>query len=281
MHQLVCRYIAYLRGRNSSPHTVDAYRRDLERFLATLPERIDPRAVTREHVRAFLARLYESGAGPATLARKLAAVRALYRFALLGHDPTVGVGSPKIPQKIPIVPGREEMEKFLDGAAEMATPRDRAILELLYGSGLRVSELVALDREDIDVTDSLVHVRHGKGDKERWVPVGGRAIAAVCAYVDREGPPSGALLLNPNGGRLSARSVRERLNHYARKMSVRGRMYPHLMRHAFATHLLRSGADLRSIQEMLGHAKLSTTVRYTHLADNDIRAAFEKAHPRA
>ena len=279
MRALVDRYVTYLRvSRNASPNTVDAYRRDLDQFLKVLPAGIDPKSVTREHVREFLGRLHDAGAGPATIARKLASVRAIFRFAAIGRNPTAGVSSPRISERIPHVPSREDLTTFLDRAKDMPA-RERAILELLYGAGLRIAELAALDRTDIDLVDWTVRVRHGKGDKERIVPIGESAIAALKEYFGAN--VSGPALVNRFGGRLSVRSIRVRVARAVRWLGPKFRLHPHLLRHAFATHLMRSGAGLREIQEMLGHAKLSTTQRYTHVSLNDVKTNFEKAHPRA
>lgn len=291
------RFDAYLATeKRASAHTRKAYRVDLAQYAAYLAEAgqgVVPSSPAL--VRGFLARQAGS-AGPASLARKLSAVRALYRFlireGLAPANPARAVASPKRPKRLPEVLPEEEVAALVEAPA-LAEPlqlRDRAFLELLYASGLRVSELTGLDLDDLDLAQGLVRVL-GKRSKERIVPFGKAAAAAVRRYLD-EGRPllaigtahagaEAAVFLNFRGGRLTSRSVARRLDGWVLASGLPRHVHPHVLRHCFATHLLGNGADLRGIQELLGHASLSTTQRYTHLDWKRLAAVYDQAHPRA
>jgi integrase/recombinase XerC len=282
--------------RRASPHTLKAYLGDLAGYagylestgVALLPS--SPQAV-----RGWLGR--EAGtSGPATLGRKLSSVRSLYRFLVKERvaesNPARSVQAPRKPRKLPAVLPEEEVAALVEAPA-LAEPlalRDRAFLELLYSSGLRVSELVGLDVAGLDLADGLVRVV-GKGRKERVVPVGRPAREALSRWMEEGRPrvvqgPEGrgagdALFLNYRGGRLSARSVARRIDRWVLAAGLPRHVHPHVLRHCFATHLLGNGADLRGIQELLGHASLSTTQRYTHLDWKRLAEVYDAAHPRA
>lgn len=289
------RYLTELRVRNASPHTIRNYATDLERFAAYFSpkdaEPPHPSAFTVPLLREWLGHLYAEGLSPVTIRRKLAAVRSLFDFlAREGSIPTNVarlVRTPKAPQRLPAVPTAEQTNALLDGVAagklERAFPqRDLLIFELLYGCGLRISELVGLNLEDFDRTERWIRVR-GKGRKERQVPYGGKAATALDAYVEVRHAQIGehGLFTNRFGKRLSDRSAREIVKLYSRVLSGDPSLHPHTLRHAFATHLLADGADLRSIQELLGHARLATTQKYTQVSLTDLMAVYDKSHPKA
>lgn len=307
-------FLEYLRfNRNVSAHTARAYESDLTQFISSMakalgcaPSRVRPADFDQLAVRGFLAELYKRGSSRASAARKLAAIRSFGRYLRreqqIDGDPAALVGTPKLEQKIPAHLEVNEMEQLL-ATPDIATPlgrRDRAILELFYASGLRLSELVALDVEDADLNGRLVRV-HGKGGRQRIVPFNRSAAKAIRGYLRdrdalqanaRSNPPparpsrrartrTNPLFLNYRGGRLSTRSVDRLVRRYVSACSVRLGISPHALRHSFATHLLERGADLRSIQELLGHARLSTTQRYTHVNAAQLLAIYKKTHPRA
>jgi integrase/recombinase XerC len=294
------RFLDYLRyEKNASAHTVKNYRRDLDEFLAYLRrDRADDVEVDQiDHItiRDFLTHLSRKGNQKASVARKLAAVRSLFRFlyreGTLAQNPARLVRTPKLPKLAPCFLSIEEVETVLDlpDPATERGSRDRAVMELLYGSGLRVSELVGLDLGDVSLEERLVKVR-GKGRKERLVPFGEKARAALGRYLAtrrailarrRTSRQPEAVFLNLRGGRLTARSVERNLEGYIREASLLLSVHPHVFRHSFATHLLANGADLRCIQELLGHASLSTTQRYTHVSVEELIRAYKSAHPRA
>jgi integrase/recombinase XerC len=292
------RFEAYLRTeRRASPHTVKAYLVDLEQFCrhaAATGQPLVPGSPLL--VRGFLARA-AGEAGAVSLGRKLSTLRSLYRFlvreGLAPGNPARGVASPKRPRRLPDVLPEAEVAILVETPAALATPlalRDRAFLELLYASGLRVSELTGLDVGGVDLAQAQVRVL-GKRRKERIVPVGRTACEAIARYVDEArpvlaaGPDFGgagyALFLNYRGGRLTSRSVARLLEKWVAASGLPRHVHPHVLRHCFATHLLANGADLRGIQELLGHASLSTTQRYTHLDWKRLAAVYDEAHPRA
>ena len=284
---------------NASPHTVRSYGSDLQQLLAFLAERAGcaPEAVAcavldRDAVRAFLVdRLRANRRSSA--ARKLSAVKRLVRHLLqrraLTTDPIAGLRAPKADRRLPNHLSVDDTFRLLD-APDAATPaglRDRALLEVTYSCGLRVSELVGLNWSDIDAALSVVRVR-GKGRKERIVPIGATALAALDAYRAQlpalcRRPPRvpDAVFLNQRGGRLTVRSVARVVDRCTLTGGVAGKVSPHALRHSFATHLLGAGADLRAIQEMLGHASLSTTQKYTHVDLDQLMSTYDKSHPRA
>jgi integrase/recombinase XerC len=293
------RFLDYLRDqRHASPSTVRAYRADLEQFAAYLaesrasrdptpPEKIDVLAV-----RGFVAGMSRTGLEKSSVARKLSAVRSFLRHAvregLLEASPADGVPTPRVPRNLPRDLTVDETFHLLDRTvpSDVAGARDRAVLELLYAAGLRVGELTGLDLGDVDLTGGLVRVL-GKGRKERVVPFGQKAAIALRAWLERSRPlraagrDADAMFLNLRGGRLTDRSVRRILDRRLRDAAIAAHVSPHALRHSFATHLLGAGADLRSIQELLGHASLSTTQRYTHVSTDALMRVYDRAHPRA
>ena len=308
------RYLEYLRvERNCSAHTLRNYASDLEQFGAFLRAQPDGEppleALTHLDIRSFLGELYAARLKPGSIARKLAALRSLFRFlcreGLLRDNPARLISSPKLPKTLPTVPTAEEANRLLDAMAEVpgarrsrqARPakaqlqpaRDRAILEMLYGCGVRVGELVGLNVADLDPAAGVIRVR-GKGKKERMVPLGSKAIAVLEQYLPARtsavpaaaaGDAQPALFLNQAGGRLTARSVGRIVKRYALLLGADTGLHPHSFRHAFATHLLSAGANLRAIQELLGHARLSTTQRYTHTNIQQLMEVYDRTHPKA
>jgi integrase/recombinase XerC len=353
LREAIERYLKYLRQeRNASPHTLRNYASDLEQFVFYLsPPGKQPPALARVDqrlIREFVAHLHNAGLEKSSIARKLAAVRSFFKFAvragILRQNPARLVATPKLPRRLPEVPAAEDVNAFLDSLGAIEPPgaadprrrrpgadedesrlllrRDRAILELLYAAGLRVSELTGLNLDDINRDEQMLRVR-GKGKKERLVPYGSKAEAALAAYWPvrtellkrarkagrggifpapaEEGEPGAnsppatpaaagkrhplpdhkAVFLNYAGRRLTSRSVGRIVKKYVRLARLGTDLHPHSLRHAFATHLLADGADLRAIQELLGHRSLSTTQRYTHTSIRQLMEVFDKAHPRA
>jgi len=302
-------FLEYLRlNRNASRHTVRAYRGDLGQYLSFLEKRSGRRVVTpadlnHQTVRAFLGELFQRGTAGSTSARRLAAIRSFARYlrreGFLNDDPGVLISAPRQEQKIPAHLDIDEMKELLD-APDTTTPlgrRDRAILELFYAAGLRLSELVGVDLEDLNLSGRLLRVL-GKGGKERILPFNRTAAAAIREYLkDRQAlarsvrpslvgggsrhPKGEPLFLNYRGGRLSARSVDRLVRRYVNQSSTKLGISPHALRHSFATHLLERGADLRVIQELLGHSRLTTTQRYTHVNASQLTQLYRRTHPRA
>jgi integrase/recombinase XerC len=286
-------FLRSLRERNASPHTIKAYTGDLENFAAYIGSR-KWRDIDHITIRGFLSHLYEKGLSKTSVARSLAAVRSLYKWlALEGvveQNPAALVSTPKLPKKLPRVPTMEEMNSVLDGnMPEIAAfpERDRLMLELLYGCGIRNSELVGINLADIRASAEAVLIR-GKGKKERYVPFGDAVKSALATYLParqevlsefRKNTP--ALLINQRGGRLTTRSVGRIIKKIAVAKGLSPDVHPHTLRHAFGTHMLEEGADLRAIQEMLGHERLSTTQRYTQLSMKHLLSVYDQTHPRA
>lgn len=295
MDKLLERFLTYLRtARNVSPYTIKNYRTDISQFLGycrarevSSPERID-----RSLLRSYLAELDEAGYVKASITRRVAELRSfgdfMMREQVLERNPFRLVSGPRIPKRLPKYLTIAEVEALL-AAPDTSTPpglRDRAIIEVLYGAGLRVSELVGLDVADVDMNQSQVRVV-GKGSKERIGLLGRQAVRAVRAYLEAGRPallgkrPASALWLNQRGGRLTMRGVALILSKAARQTDIRASVSPHVLRHTFATHLLDGGADLRVVQELLGHANLATTQIYTHVSQSQARKVYLRAHPRA
>ena len=285
-------FLGYLEvEKHASPHTVKSYRGDLEDFVRRL-RGTALRDVDARDIRAFLAALHTRGLDPVSIARKLAAIRSWFRFlrrrGMVADDPARAIRAPRQARKLASFLPIDETMTMMDATGGHAArdahatmgdaARDAAIVELLYASGLRVSELVGLDLSDIDLTDMTVRVI-GKGRKERIVPFGGAAAGALQAYLGRRA--AGPVFLNRRGGRLTVRSVHTIVGQRARAAGIGRRVSPHTLRHTFATHLLDSGADLRMIQELLGHSRLSTTQRYTHVGSDQLMRIYDAAHPRA
>lgn len=284
-----CRYLNI--ERNVSSHTLDAYRTDLEMFREFLAKELGP-AITVETVshlmiRRYLARLTIDHA-KSTLGRKLAAIRSFFKYLMregrVRKNPAELVSTPKKEKKVPYHLDIDEVTALVTAptGSDVLSLRDRAILETLYSSGLRVSELTGLDIGGVDLCEGLVRVL-GKGGKERIVPLGSLARAAISDYLAaRKNPPyDAALLVNARGGRLTSRSVGRIVDKYILHIAAMKKISPHTLRHTFATHLLEGGADLRSIQELLGHASLSTTQKYTHVSIDRLMEVYDKAHPKA
>src|SRR5713101_7233472 len=342
MKEAIVKYLEYLRSvRNSSPHTILNYGKDLDQFLTFLsPPGAQPPALTavgHAMIREFVAHLHDQGLQKSSIARKLAALRSFFKYCVregyLKENPARLVPTPKLPKRIPSVLSAEEMNGFLNqlGGSERTTlggraasnrdrvlpqesaanppatqsssvrageglllRRDRALLELLYAAGLRVSELTGLNLVDMEQKERILRVR-GKGNKERIVPYGAKAQEALEKYwpareqlrkqTDRtsggQEPYTKAVFLNYSGRRLTPRSVGRILKKYVRIANVNWDLHPHSLRHAFATHLLADGADLRAIQELLGHQSLSTTQKYTHASIRQLMDVYDKAHPHA
>jgi integrase/recombinase XerC len=280
------RYLVVARG--ASVHTVRSYRADLAdcaAFLETHGAGSLPAADARL-LRAYLAHLHERGLARTSVARRLAALRSYYRFLVrrgrLPTNPAREVRTPRLPKRLPGYLPVDESEALLraDFGARRWGTRDRAILELLYATGMRVAELAGLDVDDLDLRDGAVKVT-GKGRKERIVPVGRKAIEAIEAYLPSGHPGAGPLFRNGRGGRLTVRSLHRIVGAWARAAGLDRRVTPHTLRHTFATHLLDAGADLRLIQELLGHARLGTTQKYTHVSVDRLMKVYDAAHPRA
>ena len=303
-------FLRHLRERNASAHTIKAYTGDLDSFAAYIGPRIgsrDWKKIDHIAIRGFLSHLYDKGLSKTSVARALAAVRSLYRWlaqeGVVEQNPAKLVSTPRLPKKLPRVPTIEEMNFVLDGKMpEIASfpERDRLMLELLYGCGIRNSELVGINLDDISMSSEAILIR-GKGKKERYVPFGGSALAALSVYLPwrqqllatlnntPKNPPKKtipgkgmpALLVNQRGGRLTTRSVGRIIKRIAVAKGLSPEVHPHTLRHAFGTHMLEEGADLRAIQELLGHARLSTTQKYTQVSLTDLMAVYDKAHPKA
>ncbi|MGE0444850.1 MAG: tyrosine recombinase XerC [Vicinamibacterales bacterium] len=289
-------FLAYLRlNRNASPHTVAAYESDVSQFLDLAAVHLDcrrdalkPGDLQLPVVRAYMAELYRLGQSRATVARKLSALRTFVRYLRreghLAHDPVALAAAPRREQKVPAHLSVDEMARLLEmpDTSRPLGQRDRAMLELFYASGLRLSELVGLDLEDVNLPARMVRVM-GKGAKERLVPFNQATAASLKGWLKAraalaDGP---ALFVNARGGRLTGRSVQRLVARYVSGCSTRFGISPHALRHSFATHLLQNGADLRAIQELLGHVQLSTTQRYTHVNAAQLLDVYRKAHPRA
>ncbi len=291
-------FLRHLREKNASPHTRKAYAGDLDAFAAYIGER-DWDSIDHIAIRGFLSHLYDKGLSKTSVARALAAVRSIYRWLAqegkVEKNPAKLVSTPRLPKKLPRVPTIEEMNSMLDGKMpEVASfpERDRLMFELLYGCGIRNSELVGINLDDISLSNEAILIR-GKGKKERYVPFGGSALAALSTYLPwRQGllatlkktvPAKGspALLINQRGGRLTTRSVGRIIKRIAVAKGMSPEVHPHTLRHAFGTHMLEEGADLRAIQELLGHERLATTQRYTQLSVKHVMNVYDQTHPRA
>jgi integrase/recombinase XerC len=290
----VADFLRHLRERNASPHTIKAYRQDLALF-ATYAGSRGWKQIDHIAVRGFLSQLYDKGLSKPSVARALAAVRSLYRWlareGVVEQNPAKLVATPKLPKKLPRVPTIEEMNFVIDGEMpEIAAfhDRDRLMLELLYGCGIRNSELTGINIDDIRSSAEAILIR-GKGKKERYVPFGDSVKTALAAYLperqkvlEASRKHSAALLINVrDGGRLTTRSVGRIIKKIAVAKGLSPDVHPHTLRHAFGTHMLEEGADLRAIQELLGHERLATTQRYTQLSMKHVLQVYDQTHPRA
>jgi integrase/recombinase XerC len=296
VEKAVAQFLQSLRQRNASIHTVEAYNGDLAEFSAYAGSR-SWKQIDHVTIRGFLSCLYEKGLSKTSVARALAAVRSLYRWlaqeGVVEQNPAALVSTPKLPKKLPRVPTIEEMNGLLNGKMpEVAAfpERDLLMLELLYGCGIRNSELIGINLEDIRLSSETILIR-GKGKKERYVPFGDSVRTALGAYLpvrqrmfaekSEKRKNISALLLNWRGGRLTTRSVGRIIKKIAVAKGLSPDVHPHTLRHAFGTHMLEEGADLRAIQEMLGHERLSTTQRYTQLSIKHVLEVYDQTHPRA
>ncbi|AFM42446.1 site-specific recombinase XerD [Desulfosporosinus acidiphilus SJ4] len=286
-------FAGYQYSLNRSEHTVIAYQNDLGQFFRFAAQEVgqEPESLTVQQidvyiVRSFLGILTDQGLTRKSMARKLAALRSLFKFlcreGILSVNPVQRIASPKIGKKLPHFLYLDQVEGLLRASdcSKLLGARDQVIMELLYGSGLRVSELVGLNRDSLDLEGGLIRVL-GKGNKERVVPITNYARRAIENYLKMRSDENGALLLNYQGTRLTDRSVRRILDKLVNRVSLEQHVHPHMLRHSFATHLLDGGADLRSVQELLGHQKLSSTQIYTHLTRERLKDVYGKAHPRA
>jgi integrase/recombinase XerC len=302
LEALVAAYLAVLTNeRGSSPHTLRAYERELRSFVAWVLEaqgaETQPAAIEHTRIRAYLGSLYERGLSKASAARALASIRSwfkwLARYGYVAQNVASLVSTPKLPKHLPRVPSIEQMNRVVDSIGEDAASwpaRDAVIFELLYGCGIRNAELTGLNLGDIHWANEALLVR-GKGQKQRYVPLGDAAAAAIRSYLGERqarlgaaGRETQALLVNLHlrgDGRLSTRSVGRIVKHIAVLRGLSPDVHPHTLRHAFGTHLLEEGADLRSIQELLGHERLSTTQRYTQLTTTQLTQVYDRTHPRA
>ena len=294
MQKAVIQFLQNLRERNASPNTILAYGKDLAEFVKYIGPIEKPDQLDHVRIRGFLSHLYERGLGKTSVARHLAAVRSLYKWLAregkVKQNPASLVSTPRLPKKLPRVPTIEEVNNVLDGQLPETAAfveRDKTILELLYGCGLRNSELIGINLDDIHWSNETILVR-GKGRKERMVPLGDTAAEAIRDYLSKrkellasKKKTTPALLVNLRGQRLTTRSVGRIVKHIAVSKGLSPDVHPHTLRHAFGTHLLEEGADLRAIQEMLGHERLSTTQRYTQLSMKHVVEVYDKTHPRA
>jgi integrase/recombinase XerC len=293
IEKAIDKFLQSLRQRNASAHTIKAYTGDLSNFAVYVGSR-DWRSIDHLTIRGFLSLLYEKDLGKTSVARALAAVRSFYGWlaqeGVVEQNPAALVSTPKLPKKLPRVPTIEEMNTVLDGEMpEVASfpERDRMLFELLYGCGIRNSELIGINLDDIRLSSEAILIR-GKGKKERYVPFGDSVKAALASYLPvrqqrlaERKKNTAALLINQRGGRLTTRSVGRIIKKIAVAKGLSPDVHPHTLRHAFGTHMLEEGADLRSIQEMLGHERLSTTQRYTQLSMKHVLEVYDQTHPRA
>lgn len=291
----IAQYLRTLRAeRNASQHTLRAYTHELKRFAQWLGHEATWSGVDHVRIRAYLAHLYEQRLSKTSVARALAAIRSLFKFlareGLVEQNPAALVATPRLPKKLPRVPTIEEINTVLDGGMpEHASfpERDRLILEMLYGCGIRNSELVGIQLDDVHWSNQAVLVK-GKGKKQRLVPFGENVALALAEYLKKRQDllakakkPTRALLVNRRGGVLTPRSVGRIVKAIATAKGLSADVHPHTLRHAFGTHMLEEGADLRAIQELLGHERLSTTQRYTQLSMKHVLDVYDKTHPRA
>jgi integrase/recombinase XerC len=289
MPDAAAQFLQYLdHERGVSPHTLRGYAGDLAEFGAFLARQAvtDISQADARAIRAWLAWLHERKLAKSSIARKLATVRSCFKFlarrGVVELNPARQVRSPKLPKRLPSFLPKDESKDLLDLPVDRSEAglRDGALLEMLYATGLRVAECCGLDRDDVDGRQGTVRVM-GKGGKERVVPVGDEALRALDAWLSARGETRGPLFTNLRGGRLSTRSVHRIVKRRARAAGIGRRVTPHTLRHTFATHMLGEGADLRLIQELLGHSRLSTTQRYTHVSAEHLMKVYDSAHPRA
>lgn len=295
MESLIQEFIEYLgHEKGLATNTLESYGRDLRQYCGFLSEDTSqtPETASQATIVAYLMMLRKQGKATATIARRLAALKAFYQFMLkenyVTKDPTDELSSPKLERKLPKVLTVEEVEKLLN-QPDTSNPtgiRDKAMLEVLYATGIRVSELVSLNLDDVDFDEGFVRCV-GKGSKERVVPIGEIAVNSLKAYLSKgrpklvSNPNENALFLNHHGRRLTRQGFWKIVKKYAAQLGIRKEITPHTLRHSFATHLLENGADIRAVQEMLGHADISTTQIYTHVTKDRLKDVYARSHPRA
>lgn len=292
MRRHIFDFLQYLRQeKNVSPHTERSYLSDLDQFFDFLGD-AELAKVDHQFLRRFLAHLMKLDVRKSSIARKLSTLRTFFKYlnrqGVLTTNPARLVSTPRREKRLPVVLTADDAQRLMEAPRGKKTGvpgvelRDRAVLETLYSTGIRASELIGMNHEDIDVHDRLIRIR-GKGRKERVVPIGHKALDAIDAYVRSKpvGTELSAVFSGPAGKRLTARTVQRILENYRKKLGLQQKASPHTLRHSFATHMLESGADLRAIQELLGHASLSTTQRYTHLNLDSLMDVYDRAHPKA
>ncbi|MDP8230693.1 MAG: tyrosine recombinase XerC [Candidatus Gorgyraea atricola] len=290
LERYIQKFMTYLRiEKNASQHTITNYQIDLKEFDGSIKEKALEK-ISHVDVRLFLARMKEKSFSKRSVARKMACLRSFFRFlcreGYIKANPATGLQTPKLEKRLPIFLDIDQVVMLIESpdTSDVYGVRDRAILETLYSSGIRVSELVSLNRDRVDFISGVLKV-YGKGKKERLAPVGDRALRAMRNYLEKLGSSSikdkKAVFVNKSGRRMSDRAVRRVIDKYIRKTSLSEKISPHSLRHSFATHLLDRGADLRSVQELLGHANLSTTQIYTHVTTERLKSIYDKVHPRA
>ncbi len=289
----VAAFITYLANiRRYSPHTVAGYGRDLATFcdFCRQSQLLDWQQVHQADIRALAAQSHRRGLKGKSIQRLLSAIRSFFQFLIkqrrCQHNPAIGISAPKIPRQLPVTMDTDQLDQLLSApASDWIEVRDKAIVEVFYSSGLRLSELTGLNLADLDLRDGLVTVT-GKGNKTRTIPLGRLAIEAIQAWLAVRGeqlrdPLDNAVFISKRGQRIHPRSVQARLQQMAAQQSMRRKLHPHMLRHSFASHLLESSSDLRAVQEMLGHANISTTQIYTHLDFQHLAKVYDDAHPRA
>ena len=292
MRRHIFDFLQYLKHeKNVSPHTERSYLSDLDQFFDFLgPAELV--AVDHQFLRQFVGHLIKLDVRKSSIARKLSTLRTFFKYlnreGVLTANPARLVSTPRREKRLPAVLSADDAQRLMEAPQGKKTGdlgvelRDRAVLETLYSTGIRASELIGMNHEDVDGHDGLIRIR-GKGRKERIVPVGHKALDAIDAYIRSKpaGAEPSAVFSGPTGKRLTARTVQRILENYRKKLGLQQKASPHTLRHSFATHMLESGADLRAIQELLGHASLSTTQRYTHLNLDSLMDVYDKAHPKA
>jgi len=295
MNGLLDSFLEYLSvERGLAKNTIEAYKRDLKSYIYYLRKKniIDINSSNRAIIVAYLLQMQKSGKASSSISRTCAALRSFYQFLFREHviseDPTIDLDTPKLEQRLPKVLNTEEVEKLLS-QPDITTPlglRDKSMLELLYATGMRVSELISLSVEDVNLETGFLRCM-GKGSKERIIPVGSIALEYLKEYLSSvrkqllNGKESKKLFFNRQGNPMTRQGFWKIIKKYSKQAGIYKKITPHTLRHSFATHLLENGADLRAVQEMLGHADISTTQRYTHLTQNRIKQVYDKTHPRA
>jgi len=290
LERYIQKFITYLEiEKNASHYTLTNYKIDLKEFNKSLKQK-PLENITHVDVRLFLAHMKERNLSKRSVARKMACLRSFFKFlcreGYIKANPASGLRTPKLQKKLPLFLDTNEVVKLIESpdTKDVYGSRDRAILETLYSSGIRVGELVGLNKENIDFISGVIKV-YGKGKKERLAPIGDRALRAIRSYLEKlhglKIKEKKAVFLNKSGARMSDRAVRRVIEKYIRKTSLNEKISPHSLRHSFATHLLDRGADLRSVQELLGHANLSTTQIYTHVTTERLKETYDRVHPRA